>query len=78
MTTAYSGVGAPEVAVNQLAISLALALQPKPIPRVKFNGGIEWNADCREELKILYKGHNACLFGDISEFFTDDVKAVLN
>ena len=71
ISTAYSGIGAPEVIGNWMAEELQKRLPERKIMRPKIGHQIEWDKHCQEELLCLGNDHNACLFGDISQFYAD-------
>lgn len=78
ISTAYSGVGAPETALCMLHEALQRRTgNTVRKPRVLYC--IEWLQDSQEELR-LHPAHDddTCIFGDIAEFFTDSVKQVVD
>ena len=72
LSTAFSGICAPETAANVLRFRLGHALG-RPIELSKdakgFSHMIEWNSQSQEECKLLAEETGSCLFGDIGQFY---------
>lgn len=86
LSTSYSGIGAPETTLHLLRHTMAELYGTTPVmPQIHFQ--IEYDEACREELLLFEKlpgsgGQDTCLFGDLCDFFVDDlqdtVKDLLN
>eukprot|EP00435_Cladocopium_sp_Y103_P030918 s722_g7.t1 len=76
MSTSYSGVGAPEATMHVLRHTMVDMFGPDvPMPKVLFQ--CEYDEHCRAELfryAQLPGGSDACVFGDLCEFFVDSIK----
>lgn len=73
ISTAYSGVGAPETTVNILRSTMASMFgHEKTIAKPKVLFQIEWDEPCRAELALFdnVNDHQACIFGDLCDFFS--------
>ena len=78
MSTAYSGVCAPEAAFSiwKHRVSQRLGLDVElPSLEGKIGHMIEWNKESQAECQLASPG--ACLFGDISQFWRDELKDVV-
>ena len=75
MSTAYSGVCAPETALNvwrfRVGQRLGRSLAP---PKCRLGHMIEWNGESQAECLLHAKETDSCVFGDISEFWRDELK----
>ena len=74
LSTAFSGVLAPETAVKTLRFRLGERLGRT----LKSTGGkqqhmIEWNPQSLEECKIIANEDGGCVFGDIGQFFRKEL-----
>lgn len=78
MSTAFSGIGSPEVASNMLHAALSLRLPKKTIKRPVVLSQVEWDAEAQQELLLLGEEFDTCLFGDIFTFFRDDIRDSIN
>ena len=69
ISTAYSGIGAPETALCQFHAALEGRVA-EPIQNAKVLHCIEWFSESQKELK-LHPAHSedTCIFGDIADFF---------
>lgn len=82
MSTSFSGVDAPRVALNALHWRLEERLSTE-IPKTKQLFMVEWSPESQEELKLfdsdshVCKEERPCLFSDISEFWQDDLKPIV-
>ncbi|CAK0797209.1 unnamed protein product, partial [Prorocentrum cordatum] len=72
-STAYSGIGAPEVAINCICQALGRK-KKKIIHPPRFLYAIEWDEDAQKELQILLAPTGGCLFGDITQFFIPELQ----
>lgn len=79
MSTAYSGVGAPEATMHVLRHTIEDMFGPGvPMPKVLFQ--CEYDENCRTELfkyDQIPGGSDACVFGDLCEFFVDSIKGTI-
>eukprot|EP00959_Pyramimonas_sp_CCMP1952_P451262 9448218-Pyramimonas_sp.AAC.1 len=76
-STAYSGIGAPEVAINCICQALGRK-KKKIIHPPRFLYAIEWDEDAQKELQILLAPTGGCLFGDITQFFIPELQDQVN
>ena len=86
VSTAFSGVDAPKVAMNCLHWRLESRLATQ-IPKTRTLFSIEWNQEAQKELLLLDMKRNKndntdqsdmpCIFGDMSDFWQADLKPVI-
>ena len=75
LSTAFSGIGAPETATNvtryRLGKRLGRDLKHK---HASLGHMVEWKTSSQEECKLIGKHHGCCVFGDIGQFFRQVIK----
>ena len=49
-------------------------LPERIIRRPRVCSCIEWDPECQQELLLLTQDDDACIFGDITQFFRDDLQ----
>jgi hypothetical protein len=77
-STAFSGIDAPGAANAVLHHRLSSRLstsRPLQLPRSLFM--IEWDKEAQQELLILCRRDDSCLFGDIGQFFRPELQDVV-
>lgn len=73
LSTAYSGIGAPESTLNLLHHELELLLGGK-LPKHKVLSQVEYDASCRTVLLASNSADSpACIFGDLTSFFKPEL-----
>ncbi len=81
ISSAFSGVAAPEVASllfhDAVQRRLLLMGSQRQLRKPKILGFIEWDRECIEELKLLAAEHDACIHTNIAEFFKPELKEVI-
>ena len=81
LSTAYSGIGAPEATFNILCHYLEKAGGKKVVPHVLHQ--IEFDKSCQEELSLYgkapppWKFPDTCLFGDLNDFYKPSLSKVI-
>eukprot|EP00959_Pyramimonas_sp_CCMP1952_P217080 4540208-Pyramimonas_sp.AAC.1 len=80
MSNAFSGCDAPTVAWNELACELEARLRSKfpgaKVGPIKVLHNIEWDKESQQEL-LMMPDSDACLFGDIADFFAPELADIL-
>ena len=77
ISTAFSGVGCPEVASNMMWQAIKHKLN-RNIAKPRFLSMIEWDHEAQQELLILGQDHDACVYGDICDFFKPELLPTIN
>lgn len=78
LSTAFSGVRAPETSANVLRFRLGERLGREiKNDQGKLQHMIEWNKHCQEECLLAAKLENSCLFGDICQFYREELRQTL-
>ena len=75
LSTAFSGIRAPETATSILRFRLGKRLGRELKHKNAHLGHmIEWKQSSQEECKLMGSRENCCLFGDIGQFFRKELK----
>ena len=78
LSTAYSGIGAPEATLNLLHHELELLVGRK-LPKHKVLSQVEYDVNCRTVLLASNsKDSPACVFGDLTAFFKPELADTIN
>lgn len=79
MSSSYSGIGAPEATLRLLKHTMEELFGTKvPMPKIYFQ--VEHDESCRKELFLcdqLDADADTCVFGDLLEFFVDELRDVI-
>ena len=75
-STAFSGIGAPDVAGQSLSHSLAFFAELSSAPQLVCTFGFEMRDESRHELSMLESAPQ-CLFGDITDLIADRYRQIL-
>ncbi|CAK0833298.1 unnamed protein product [Prorocentrum cordatum] len=81
VSTAFSGIDAPEVSLGMLADSLSDALAHQGVrwtPKDNLSHAIENDSACQTELKNFLGKSGGCLFGVICNFFRSEVNGAIS
>ena len=76
-STAFSGIEASTVGMNQLRLAWCKKLGI-PFQRQPVSYQIEWNKDCISEFLPLSKKHGTCLFTNIAAFYRDELQETIH
>eukprot|EP00959_Pyramimonas_sp_CCMP1952_P199558 4174202-Pyramimonas_sp.AAC.1 len=79
MSTAFSGIGAPETAACFLASAFRESFPADYVGRPRLLSCVEWSTASRDELAVhpLSTEHDSCHFGDISSFFVPELSETI-
>ncbi|OLP73512.1 hypothetical protein AK812_SmicGene47227, partial [Symbiodinium microadriaticum] len=75
LSTAYSGVRAPETAMSVMRYRLGLRLGREiKCNHHSISHAIEWNPDAQAECLLSAQHEGGCVFGNIADFFRSELK----
>ena len=79
LSTAFSGIGSPEVANNVFHHELQLRLgSMDAVKKPKCLHMIEWDHEAQCELMLLGEEDDSCLFSDISQFWRPELRDIID
>ena len=79
MSTSFSGIDTPAVALDMLSATVAEGLMLSPETRPVFHNvfAVEWSSKCQDHLLASPNGPQ-CLFGDMNDFWNDPIASKID